>query len=328
MRKSFHAILAGAAIVAAAGAGLIAPLLVAAPPGRAGLGHLAGAIAAAAAGGALVAAIISKQFYYQALEQLAGSLWARRLANSNGPTPADSRTRTDWPEGFDLVVREYNCLQEDYLDVLGRLEHAQALLEQKVAWRTENLQLALRQVKKTAQTDSLTGVVNRGQLLSSLEEMFTAAVANGDDLACLLIDIDRFKQVNDQLGHHCGDQVIVFLAELLRACTRDQDVSGRYGGDEFVVLLSGADQQQAAAMAERMRALFAREAQGLLERQQADDQKGEFAAPGGEVRLQAGLSIGIATLKQQEPSEYEELLAMADEALYRAKNAGRDCVSV
>jgi len=149
-----------------------------------------------------------------------------------------------------------------------------------------------------ALTDPLTGLGNRTQLLDRLEHRLARANREGTDATVLFLDLDRFKLVNDSLGHLVGDQLLISVADRLRDCLRDGDMCARLGGDEFAVLLDG--RSDAEAVAERIvRAL-----------------KGRFEVEGHEVFV--GVSVGIASGRQ--PAE--TLLRNADVAMYQAKRAG------
>ena len=149
-----------------------------------------------------------------------------------------------------------------------------------------------------AVTDPLTGLGNRALLLDRLERRLARAHRGGTDATVLFLDLDRFKLVNDSLGHLVGDDLLIAVAERLRGCLRDGDVCARLGGDEFAVLLDG--RSDADAVAERIvRALQRR-----------------FEVDGHELFV--GVSIGIASGRQ--PAE--TLLRNADVAMYHAKRAG------
>jgi len=157
-----------------------------------------------------------------------------------------------------------------------------------------------------AYTDELTCVVNRRYLRRQLDAWLSSARRHDRQVALLLIDLDRFKDVNDRLGHGVGDQVLRAVAERLRHRLRAEDVLGRWGGEEFVAVLPETDAPGAGAVAEALRARIADE---------------PLAVEGGEVAVTA--SIGWALW---EGERAERLLARADEALYAAKAAGRDTI--
>ena len=215
------------------------------------------------------------------------------------------------------LSHEFMLLQAALSQAYSDMEKAQSSAESKVLERTRNLYSMVRQLEKTAQTDNLTGLVNRSSFDDNLKQLFEQAKKQREDLSCLMIDIDNFKFVNDSLGHVVGDDVLVFVGQLLRACIRPGDVAARYGGDEFVLLLPMCNREQAREVAERIRTLFRREVSHYT------------AAPEIEQPTQTlGLSIGLSSLHDNEPQTAQELLAKADEALYRAKKKGRNNVAL
>jgi diguanylate cyclase len=174
--------------------------------------------------------------------------------------------------------------------------------------RLQMLDLAAEneRVGQAATEDALTGLGNRRRLDSALHELNQDLTTN----ACLLfIDLDKFKNVNDLFSHAIGDEVLKAVANLLRAECRESDLLVRYGGDEFVVVLRGADIDAAARAAERIRMAVT-----------------TYPWWGVAHGLSARISIGIA--EHQPGMTYEELMGAADAALYRAKQLGRDRVAV
>lgn len=169
-----------------------------------------------------------------------------------------------------------------------------------------------QQLQKAAQIDALTGALNRRALFEYGEKLFSAARAERTKLACIMVDIDKFKSINDTYGHIAGDQVIVQFARIIQRLMRPGDLLGRYGGEEFCVLLPGADAQHAAVIAERLRTKVA-----------ADCGEVVRSAPG----LQITASFGVSDTRFGALS-LQALMEEADNALYEAKNAGRNYVCV
>lgn len=166
-------------------------------------------------------------------------------------------------------------------------------------------------------TDYLTGWHNRRFLHLRLREELARARRHGSAVSLLMLDLDRFKQINDGCGHLAGDEALREVAARIESQVRASDTAARFGGDEFAVLMPGADAGQAARLAERIRAAVA---SGPVE-----------AGPG--IAVPVSVSIGVATLAATPASGdlkalAEHLLAEADAALYRAKAAGRNRVEV
>lgn len=166
-------------------------------------------------------------------------------------------------------------------------------------------------------TDVLTGWHNRRYLLSRMHEELARCRRERSPLTCLMIDVDHFKTVNDRFGHLAGDEVLRQLAHCISAEVRGSDVSARFGGEEFVVLLPGTGIGAGFLLAERIRAAVAAE---------------PFELPGVAAQLPVTISIGVA---EHSPSRDEgdlklvgeRLLALADVALYEAKAGGRNAVA-
>ncbi|MEV4112975.1 GGDEF domain-containing protein [Nonomuraea sp. NPDC049695] len=166
------------------------------------------------------------------------------------------------------------------------------------------------QLQAAARTDAKTGLLNAAAWQREADTEIVRARRTGGTLAVLIIDIDHFKRVNDAHGHLVGDQVLVGVASTLRTQLRDYDVVGRFGGEEFVVLLPGADGREARQVAERLRARI-----------------GHMAIPVDDNLIRVTISAGVA-LMSIHGDDLIDLLAAADLALYRAKELGRDRVCI
>lgn len=172
-------------------------------------------------------------------------------------------------------------------------------------------QFRLRErVARDAMFDMLTGLYNRRALSARLSEAFALARRHGQELGLVMLDADHFKSVNDLHGHPVGDRVLRALADEIRAGMRESDFAGRYGGEEFAVVLPNADVEGAVAVAERIRGRFAM-----------------LALPAGTTTVMVTVSAGVAVLRPGMAGP-QELVASADAALYAAKRAGRNRVEV
>jgi diguanylate cyclase (GGDEF)-like protein/hemerythrin-like metal-binding protein len=168
-----------------------------------------------------------------------------------------------------------------------------------------------RQMRELASYDSLTKLPNRRLALERLTQQLVRARRTKSRLALLFIDLDRFKPINDELGHEVGDWLLHAVAQRIQACLRESDTAARMGGDEFVVLVPDLQTIEAAtAVGEKIR--------NELER--------DFVTPKGLV-LQISSSIGVAIYPDHGASE-EALLRLGDEAMYKAKRGGRNAVQV
>jgi diguanylate cyclase (GGDEF)-like protein len=165
------------------------------------------------------------------------------------------------------------------------------------------------QVQHAARTDALTGLLNHGAMQVRLREEIARAQRDGTPLTCAIVDLDDFKRVNDVRGHQAGDDLLRSVAAALQQQLRPYDQVARYGGDEFVLLLPGSEEDVATALAERVR-----------------DAIGERMAAVPDMQLAGACSIGVAAWR--EPLDADDLLEHADRALLLAKRTGKGRVAV
>ncbi|RJG00883.1 sensor domain-containing diguanylate cyclase [Noviherbaspirillum sedimenti] len=189
-----------------------------------------------------------------------------------------------------------------------------ALVERELQLQSMSvLQIALQKKNKSLRrrslVDPLLKIWNRAAIMRILGIEADRCDKQGMPLALVVIDLDFFKKINDSHGHPAGDAVLVSVASRLRSCIGPQEALGRYGGEEFLVVLPGACHETALAVAERMR--------------QAVAAQPEFI---GATMLKLSISAGIASTVQFPSASTEELISRADVALYAAKDAGRNCV--
>lgn len=166
------------------------------------------------------------------------------------------------------------------------------------------------QIREMAMTDPLTGALNRRALRESADREFSRAARKGEPVSLIMADLDHFKQVNDAHGHQAGDAVLTHTVAVFQKILRTEDVLARFGGEEFVALLPGADQVQARTVAERLREALKAEVP-LFENRS--------------IPVTASFGVGSDAGRGL---NYEELVKAADAALYRAKKQGRDRVVV
>ncbi|MBL0921471.1 MAG: diguanylate cyclase [Phycisphaerales bacterium] len=182
---------------------------------------------------------------------------------------------------------------------------------EEVRERNRDLQEAVQKLEQMALTDELTGLANRRRLQGLLGHLFAQAVRYRQDLACIMVDLDGFKEVNDTLGHQRGDEVLAMAGSLIAEQVRSADVAARFGGDEFIVLLPHTSCETAIHLAQRLSRAF-------------EDRAAALVGPLGSCRM----SVGISCLNLSHPANPDQLLAHADKALYAAKAAGKRTVMV
>jgi len=166
-----------------------------------------------------------------------------------------------------------------------------------------------RVVEEQALEDALTGLANRRSLEKVLVSAIAHAQRSGEEVCLVLADLDDFKLVNDRYGHPCGDMVLREFASELEATAREDDLAGRWGGEEFALVLRGADAAGGAQLAERARERFAAR-----------------ALRSGDDAIAVTGSFGVASFP--EFADVTELIAAADDALYEAKRRGKNCVAI
>ncbi len=187
-----------------------------------------------------------------------------------------------------------------------------------LADRVENLTHELARLEVMAWTDSLTGLANRRQIERRLPRLFAESVRYRRDLTCLMIDLDGFKDVNDELGHAAGDDLLRTAARVIIENLRASDIAARYGGDEFIALMPETDAGTAQVVAKRLALAFKEAAQACIA-----DLAGQQAC-----FARCTMSIGIATVHHSGPQSADDLIEHADTALYAAKAAGKSTIMV
>ncbi len=207
-------------------------------------------------------------------------------------------------EGLGAGADGYLTKPIDFAELEARV---QAMLRIKAL--QDDLAVANTELKKMAITDGLTGLFNRRHLEERLNEMFEHSSRLHEPLAIAMFDVDHFKSVNDTHGHQAGDIVLAEFAKLLRGTAREIDRVGRYGGEEFLVILPGTVLDAAVTFAERAR-------------QQVETHK--FRYDGGD--LTRTISVGVAGWPHPRIQTRAELVKAADDALYLAKSMGRNRV--
>jgi len=231
------------------------------------------------------------------------SLERTRTASLLMITEPEDRPRT--LRGFEIGVNDFLTRPVDRNELLARVRTQ--MRNKRFADRLRNSVVTSMEL---AVLDPLTGLYNRRYLDTNMPGIFEEAVAEARGLSVLVLDIDRFKLINDQHGHEAGDEVLRAFAKRVRSCVRGDDVIVRMGGEEIVVLTSDADTAIAAIVAERIRQRI----------------EGEpFAIHRGVRQIEVTVSVGVATLQGGDRSG-ETIIARADAALYRAKAEGRNRV--
>jgi diguanylate cyclase (GGDEF)-like protein len=164
------------------------------------------------------------------------------------------------------------------------------------------------ELKMLASIDPMTKLYNRRYFNEIAKNILEGERRNGCELSLMILDIDKFKNINDTYGHNIGDDVIIFVSDILRNNQRESDVICRYGGEEFVILLPETSLENAVFVAEKIRKRIAK----------------SMVRVGGEESFSVSISIGVSKIDVLNESNIEAALKRADNALYEAKNLGRN----
>ena len=216
-------------------------------------------------------------------------------------------------DGKEDVVLGLEAGADDYvtkpfspLELRHRLNAGRRIVELQEQVEAQN-----QEIRKLARNDALTGLLNRGAIFEVFAAELSRARRDRKAISIMMADVDHFKRVNDTLGHQAGDFVLRAVADRLQDQVRPYDAVGRYGGEEFLVVLPGCGAEEALEVAERLRAAV--EASPIL-----------FEA----TPIAVTISLGVTSREPVISEAREPLIAAADAALYEAKHAGRNRVAV
>jgi diguanylate cyclase (GGDEF)-like protein len=230
------------------------------------------------------------------------SAWARRVAEGQRDLEVPALHTRD----------EIGLLARTFSDMMRQLRRRESELQQERATlvdRNSRLQQANEVLNQLSITDGLTRLHNHRFFQDHLTREIKRVTRSGEPLTMLLTDIDDFKQLNDRFGHAAGDELLTRIAQILVDCVRDSDLVARYGGEEFVVLAINCDLRSAEALAEKIRTAIA---------------ESSFILDDSLRPLRVTVSVGVAAFRGNRKRFFQR----ADEALYRAKSQGKNCVVV
>ncbi|MBF9015727.1 MULTISPECIES: diguanylate cyclase [unclassified Oceanispirochaeta] len=178
---------------------------------------------------------------------------------------------------------------------------------EKLKDEKDKLTLAYNQLKEIAYLDSLTGLVNRRAMFQHLEKELSLYKREQRDFCIILSDVDKFKTVNDRYGHNSGDYILHELAIIMKENVREEDVVSRWGGEEFLILISGGTLEKGALVAEKLRKAIE-----------------EHSFQADEIFIPVTLTFGVSSSKKNQ--DLKDLIREADEKLYKGKRSTRNCV--
>jgi two-component system, cell cycle response regulator len=213
-------------------------------------------------------------------------------------------TKLETVEGLEAGADDYIIKPFDQHELQVRLRAGKRIIELQM-----DLLRAREELRERANKDLLTMLPNRSAISTTLDQEISRAHRDQRTVGVILLDIDHFKKINDTYGHFAGDAVLRESAARLRGNIRTYDQIGRYGGEEFLVVLPNCDLEQATAQAERMRQKLS---------------ASSMMVDGAEVTVTASFGVTVTDGTERSPDLF---VRVADEALYKAKASGRNCVS-
>jgi two-component system, cell cycle response regulator len=211
------------------------------------------------------------------------------------------------------VIKGIEAGADDYLTKPFDMHELKARLRTgaRIITLQDELIRAREALRIQATQDALTGLWNHAAILDILRRELDRSRREGSPVGVIMADLDHFKSINDYYGHLAGDEILRQVAQRMRSAVRAYDSIGRYGGEEFLVVVPGSDAPSTLQQAERLRAAVR-----------------EAVLVDGGVAVSATVSLGVSCASDPDEMDWDSLLRAADAALYQAKNAGRDRVEV
>ena len=232
-----------------------------------------------------------------------------RAARAVGAGKLDVFVPVSSSDELGLLTHSFNHMTQRLFESQAEVATYQRTLEEQVTQRTKELEIATAQAYKLAQHDILTGLPNRALLNERLRQIIAQAARDGHQVACLFLDFDHFKRINDTLGHDAGDQLLQAVAQRLTSAVRESDTVARLGGDEFVVILPGLDPDKTTF---EIMQVITRVRESFLAAFRLGDQT---------PTLTCSIGVSVYPVDAADPGA---VIKQADTAMYAAKGAGRN----
>ena len=247
--------------------------------------------------------VVGGPFFGQTIQLPRGKLLIGRAED------CDVRPNSEFVSGYHcvLLLDDFTLRIRDLGSKNGTIVNGHRVGTSAVILLQDDLIAAREELRFRATHDVLTGVSNRAAVMDALRGELSRQVREQRSFGVILVDIDHFKNVNDTFGHLCGDEVLRWVTRRMKECVRPYDTLGRYGGEEFLIIASDVDGDGALALAERIRS--------IVESKPVMTQAGEVSVT---------VSLGAAVSTSTRNADPQMLLRLADQALYRAKDNGRN----
>ncbi|MGD0463760.1 MAG: GGDEF domain-containing protein [Tepidisphaeraceae bacterium] len=258
---------------------------------------------------ALSAAVVALAFVLTGRQRKQWALPAKDMARlvhriRIGRSPIEE-FNTFWPGGLHDLAAEVKLLLQDLRHHRQAVDKLEEEVQQRIANRNNVLERQIKALRSQAVKDALTGLYNRRMLDHLLPQLIAHCKAERKPMTLLMLDMDRFKALNDTLGHVAGDEILRLVGQIIRSTIREGDFGFRYGGDEFAIVLPGCEATAAKRVINRLHSLV--------------QEMGATLKPS----LRPRLSIGISTLAELAQPTGINLIKRADERLYQSKAAQR-----
>ncbi|WP_415716836.1 GGDEF domain-containing protein [Maridesulfovibrio sp.] len=212
--------------------------------------------------------------------------------------------------GFFYFISDYNLITSNFLQIVSLLTQALAMFVAITGYILTHWEFLYKDLELLASTDPLTGVPNRRTFFDNAKQELNRSVRHNHCLAFMMIDVDHFKNINDNYGHHNGDNALKALTSRSKNILRSTDFFGRLGGEEFGIIMPEISKEQAVIVAERLRCEIA-----------------EMEVNTDQNSFQITVSIGV-TMQTATDKSLEEIMQRADSALYTAKKSGRNKIVI
>ncbi len=248
----------------------------------------------------------NKQVLQEEIVQLFENEYAI-IPEAQGIIADDNISQAKLFDAYQQLFQNYSSLLQSYV----RNTKISDIIQKKLYDSRDQLEKQKKVLYKAATIDQLTEIYNRAHLMEILQAEFQRSLNFNEVFSCIMFDIDDFKQVNDSYGHPMGDEVIKRIATIAKGCIRGADILGRYGGEEYLIVLPKTSVDGAMIIAEKIR-----------------EQVGDTIFKHRGNSLKCTISLGISDSNIEAIESYEDLIFNTDSALYQAKQTGKNKTAI